>query len=294
MNLVLKKFEQNNIYVLKLECSQIAYHTKYIQSSGDNLMKELKKYITEPKLRSKKWISTAILDEDKVDSSLRYCSAEYWKHNLVNSVRFYDRLNQLPLNAIVVELSPHMIFKKVIDETLNECSYLAPLRKNSNDNLANFLYMLSELYPLGLNPNIEVLYPKVEWPVPRGTQSIGSLIKWDHSKSFTKRIYPEFYNRDTASDYNARIDLNDMLFIKDHCVDGKVFFPATGFLMLAWRRMACSYGRVWDQLTVLFKNVSFKRAVMIKNSTKLAVKYIKNTGISRYNFNLIFKFIKLY
>jgi hypothetical protein len=41
------------------------------------------------------------------------------------------------------------------------------------------------LYNAGVQMNLSNLYPKVSFPVPRGTQMINSMVKWDHSAEWT-------------------------------------------------------------------------------------------------------------
>jgi fatty acid synthase len=141
---------------------------------------------------------------------------------------------------------------------------------------------------LGVNPSIDKLYPKVEWPVARSTQSISSLIKWDHSESYAVKKYPEHHFRSTASDLTFTISqLNsEDRYLFDHSIDGKAIFPATGYLLLAWRRFAASRGRIWSKLPVIFENVAFRRATFLSktDTTKLTVRFLEPTGIDNFEF----------
>ena len=103
----------------------------------------------------------------------------------------------------------------------------------------------------------------MEWPVARGTQSLGSLIKWDHKVCYFVKKYPEFYFPATASDMTFRFSLDDPddQYLRDHCVEERVIFPASGYLMLAWRRLAAQRGQQWNTFPVVFENVQFKRPV---------------------------------
>jgi fatty acid synthase len=145
---------------------------------------------------------------------------------------------------------------------------------------------IGKLYELGVNPSIEKLYPKVEWPVARNTQSISSLIKWDHKENYFIRKYPEFHFRATASDMNISLDISirDDSYLKDHCIDGKVLFPATGYLMLAWRRLASCYGKYWSDLPVVFEDVQIRRPIFLSESekTKITIRLLESTGRSCY------------
>ena len=266
-----------------MESSGIPYHSKYLMSCVEPMTQQITKYIPKPMKRSKKWISTSILESEPKEEILKYASAEYFVNNLISPVYFYDKLKELPSDAIVIEIGPHGVFRKIITETLGTASYLTLIKKDSNDtNLDNILSAIATLYEWGLNPSIENLYPKVEFPVSRNTASIGNLIKWDHSVQYYYRKYPEIFNRSTASDMNFIINmvLTDENFYAGHCIDGNILFPATGYLMLAWRQFAAYLGKTWEQVPVVFENVQFKRAVFLshENKTKLIVRYDKHSG----------------
>ncbi|CAG2108061.1 unnamed protein product, partial [Medioppia subpectinata] len=283
MREIIESLSEKNVFVRQLESSNIAYHSKYIQTSAQPLADAIDKYIPHPKPRSKKWLSTSLLSANPKDERLLYASGAYNAYNLANPVQFYDRLQQLPADAIVLEIGPHSLFGKIVTETLNQCSYVSLIKKDSNDkNMDLFLSGLSTLYELGVNMSVDKLYPKVEWPVPRGTQAINSLIKWDHSLKLPISKYPERYNQSTASDMNVTINcgLMEDAFYLDHCVDGNPIFPGFGYLILAWRKLAASMGNVWYNVPVIFESVQYRRAVFLTegNEVTLTVKYYPLSG----------------
>lgn len=270
------------LFVRELESSDIPYHSEYLLTSANKMTEEIKKYVPNPKPRSKKWMSTAIIDSE-VKDELKTASAEYFVHNLISPVFFYNKLQQLPDNAIVLEIGPHGLFKKIITETLSGSTYLSLIKKDSNNtNLYMFLASIAKLYEIGLNPCVENLYPKVDYPVARNTQSISSLMRWDHQKSYFVRKFPDYHFKGTASDLTETINLTRQLknFLPDHCIDGNILFPATGYLMLAWRHLAALKGRVWNQIPVLFEDVQFRRPVFLSDSetTRLKVKIFEQSG----------------
>ena len=282
MNEFMEALTQNDIFVGQLESSDIPYHCKYLKSCVQPMTDAIKAFIKEPKLRSKKWISTSLTNND-ISDELRYASAEYFVHNLINPVHFYDKLKQLPSDAIVVEIGPHSVFRRIVKETIESVSYNTLIKKDSNDtNLDNLLQTIANLYELGLNPDIEVLYPRVEWPVSRGTQSLSSLIRWDHNKSYPFKQYPQHFSRPTASDMNFRIDFNvtENQYYLDHAVHGKALFPAVGYLVLAWRIHALHLGQNWCETPVIFENIQFIKPLYIKEYSiiNFVVKYSQIKG----------------
>ena len=72
----------------------------------------------------------------------------------------------------------------------------------------------------------------------------------------------------------------DWSFLRDHAVDGRIIFPATGYLMLAWRRFACLKGQPWNKTPVAFENVRFFRPTLLSegNEVKFTVRILDGTG----------------
>ena len=258
------------------------YHSAQLKPVAPILTKLLQKVIPEPKKRSKKWVSTSVQEKDWDTELAQYASAEYYVNNLVKPVLFTSAMTLAPQDAIVIEIAPHALFASLIKRSLNQASYVGLMKRDNNqNNLEMFISALGKMYQLGMNPEIENLYPKVQYPVARGTQSIGSLIKWDHKDSYLVKKYPDYYFRSTASDMHFEFSLDepDDAFIQDHTIEGRPLFPATGYLMLAWRRVAAQRGCQWYELPVVFQNVQFRRAVLFeKGKMKLTVRYIDPTG----------------
>ena len=282
MKKIMDELKAKNVFVFQLESSDIPYHHPFLKTSAKPMAEEIRKHLPNPKIRSKKWISTSILEDEPKEDILNYASAEYFVNNLISPVFFYDKFKTLPSDAIIVEVGPHGVFRKIVSETLESATYLTLIKKDSNDtNLDNFFAAISKLYELGINFSIENLYPKVEFPVSRKTQSIGSLMKWNHSKKYVDKPFPEYHFRTTSSDMNVIINLksNEDNFYCGHSIDGNILFPATGYLMLAWRIYAGSLAKPWNEVPVVWEQVLFKRATFLNedNPTKLKVTYSRKT-----------------
>ena len=283
MKNIMEDLKAKNVFVYQLESSGIPYHNPLLITSAKPMTEEIRKHIPDPKPKSEKWISTSILEDEPKEDILNYASAEYFVNNLISPVFFYDKFKGLPSDAIIVEVGPHGVFRKIVSETLESASYMTLIKKDSNDtNLDNFFAAISMLYELGINPSIENLYPKVEFPVSRGTPSIGSLMRWDHSMSFVDKTFPDYHFRTTSSDMNVVINmkLREENYFSGHCIDGNVLLPATGYLVLAWRIYAASLARPWFDVPVVWEQVQFKRAVFLSedNVTQLKVVYSRKTN----------------
>ncbi|CAG2106773.1 unnamed protein product, partial [Medioppia subpectinata] len=278
---IMKQLKSKGVFVRPLDCDEIPYHSPYVSNGAKAMREAIDRRVPVPKLRSPKWLSTSVLTN--TDGAFKYCDGGYFEYNLVNEVRFHDRLQTLPADAVVLELGPHSVFRQIVAETLPNAAYIALLKKDSNEtNMDMFLSGLAQLYGLGFNMSIDRLYPRVEWPVPRGTPSIASLIQWDHRQQYYVTPFVERYFKSTSADSIVTIGhlrAHDSFYL-EHKVDGRAVVPAAGHLMFMWRRVAASVGKLWTQCPVVFENIHFKRAVYLSDTcdTKLVIKYYPPLG----------------
>lgn len=57
-------------------------------------------------------------------------------------------------------------------------------------------------------------------------------------------------------------------YLVGHCIDGRVLYPATGYLVLAWRTLARSLGMVMEQTAVMFEEVTIHQATILPKKGK--------------------------
>lgn len=146
----------------------------------------------------------------------KFCSPAYHANNLMSPVLFYEGIQKIPDNAIVLEVNFHcLFFNSIYYVSLNFFFKLAPhcllqaiLRRclkptcismglNFNislppakgkpkieSNLEYFKTTLGKMYVNGLNVYTKHLYPAISYPVPTGVPMISSLVKWDHAQTW--------------------------------------------------------------------------------------------------------------
>lgn len=49
----------------------------------------------------------------------------------------------------------------------------------------------------------------------------------------------------------------------DHCIDGRVIFPATGYLCLVWKTLAHALDQNVEQMPVVFEDVTLHQATIL-------------------------------
>jgi fatty acid synthase, animal type len=136
----------------------------------------------------------------------------------------------------------------------------------------------------GHDLDLREIYPKVEFPVSRGTPMIAPLVKWNHSEShfvpyfdpymrFHKRdLTINLYQQKFSSFSGHRIDgkelpnLNINELLKFTFSLGQTILPATGYVELVWETFAMMHGKDYNHFSVSFENIRFHRATILSTS----------------------------
>ena len=108
----------------------------------------------------------------------------------------------------------------------------------------------------------------MEYPVSRGTPGISSFVKWDHSQEWEVPRLEQFGCGGSGSSASCVFEIDASAESEDHylvghMIDGRVLFPATGYLQLAWRALAKLNGHLYEQMPVAFENVHIHRATIL-------------------------------
>lgn len=260
-----KKLEQDNIFVKSVDSSGIAFHSKYVAEAAEVFRFEVEKLIATPKRRSSKWISTSILKSEWNKPLAQFSSYDYYVNNLLSPVLFHQALQHVPKSAIIIEIAPHCSLLAIIRKSLSSSSTIIGLQiSNHANNASYFLANMGKLYNAGAQPQISQLYPPVKYPVSRGTAMISSAIKWDHS---TKWSIPDFSSKSNLEQmYIVNVDLssNEYEHIAGHIIDGKIVFPAAGYITLVWKMLAKKNNSFFENFPLVFKNLEFLRATVME------------------------------
>uniref|UniRef100_A0A4W6DNU3 Fatty acid synthase n=1 Tax=Lates calcarifer TaxID=8187 RepID=A0A4W6DNU3_LATCA len=263
------ELKEQGVFAKEVRSAGVAFHSYYMASIAPTLLAALKKVIKEPRQRSSRWVSTSI-PQSEWDSPLAlYSSADYHVNNLVSPVLFQEGLRLVPDNAVVVEIAPHALLQAILKRSLKHtCSILPLMKRGHTNNLEFFLANIGKIYMNGINVDGNGLCPAVKYPVPAGTPLISPLVHWDHAQTWDVPKVEDFSSgpggSKSATIYN--IDINPESaehYLIGHCIDGRVLYPATGYLLLAWRTFVRSLGAVMEGTPVTFEDVTIHRATIL-------------------------------
>ncbi|GFU38618.1 fatty acid synthase [Nephila pilipes] len=263
-----EKMRSGNIFTKEIACQGYPLHclNMYSYAATEGLWKSLEKIMANPKPRSSRWISSSYKQSEWNNPSSKFADACYFVHNLVSPVLLHQALLQVPENAIFIEIAPHHLPQYVQKGMTHDIEYIRVLEKDT-DSTVSVLSNIGRLYALGQNPDIEKLYPEVQFPVPKNTPMISPLIKWDHSKSW---FVPRWDERLGSSEMIVDVDVgsedSSEKYLLDHCIDGRILYPACGYLLLAWKALAEMVHKDYESLPVVFEDVAIHRATIVSKS----------------------------
>ncbi|XP_017099797.2 fatty acid synthase [Drosophila bipectinata] len=262
MDAAIKSLAAEGIFVREVGSGGYAFHSPYIEGAAPMLRRNLEKLIRDPKQKSPKWLSTSVHEAEWGSEKNNLASAGYFINNLISPVLFHQAVKKIPSNAVIVEIAPHGLFRAILRSLSPQISYVSLMQRGHANNFEFLLSQLGRLYAAGGQPQILKISPSVTYPVSRGTPMLGSQIGWDHSQKWN---YPKFKGGRQAGQLSVELDLakEENTFLAGHTIDGRILFPATGYMTLAWMSLAQQQGLDYLRTPVLFEDVVFHRATIL-------------------------------
>uniref|UniRef100_A0A0N4ZTR7 Fatty acid synthase n=1 Tax=Parastrongyloides trichosuri TaxID=131310 RepID=A0A0N4ZTR7_PARTI len=277
---------KEGVFAKYVDTSGIPFHSPQMLQVKDAMLDAMKQAVTVPKERSSKWISTSIPESEWDTELAKTSSAEYHVNNACSPVLFYSALQKIPANAIVIEIAPHSLLQAILRRNLPKTCTNIGLVSNRADNELEFtLQALGKIYQAGGTILPQKLYTKVSYPVPKGTPMIGSMWKWDHSQD-----WPVVDGRLCATGGGGQVpatasynidpfaqDSKDA-YLLDHCIDGRVLYPFTGHMVLAWKTLCKIKGVDFQTTPVVLENINVFKATILSQPIRLDVVVTPGTG----------------
>lgn len=183
VQIVVEQAQQKQIFAKIINTLNVAAHSKYTDVVMPDLQKNIEQFLTEPKKRSSKWISSCYRIEQWNEPAAQKCSVEYLQNNFKNTVLFKEAMEFVPKNAICIEISSHGLLQALLKRYV-DIPGLSLMKMKHENNINFFLENIGKLYNVGGQPNISELYPKIEYPVSQGTPMLNSAVEWDHRLEF--------------------------------------------------------------------------------------------------------------
>ncbi|XP_013112283.2 fatty acid synthase [Stomoxys calcitrans] len=277
------ELKSKEVFAKEVPCSNIAYHSRYISHMGRHLLKYLQEIIPNPKPRTSKWLSSSVPKMEWGQPGRDLCSAEYHSNNLLNSVLFEETFALLPKDALTIEIAPHGLLQAILKRSMPNGIHIPLTHRGNKNNGLFFISALGKLFNNGITFPVANLYPKVNFPVSRGTPGISSLVRWDHSEDWFVTTYENMKTKSSGErTLSVSLASDDEEFMSGHIIDGKILIPATCYLQYVWETFSLMYhGPSFMDVPVEFEDVKFLRATNMSQNqnVELTVMIHYGTGI---------------
>ncbi|XP_003739693.1 fatty acid synthase [Galendromus occidentalis] len=257
-----------NIFAKEVDVQNVAYHSVQMEKIAPALQAALTNVIPIARARSARWISSSVPHDRWGEPLAKFCSPAYLSNNLVSAVRFKEALEFVPDDAICLEIAPHALLQSILKRGLSlHCETIGLMKKNA-PNLVTFLSALGRLHTLNVDVDVSALYPKLEYPVPRGTPNLSRFVAWEHAEEWRVCKWNEFGSlANSAEDVTTTVDISnqdsEFFYLRGHRIDGRILFPATGYMVMAWKALAKRLEKQWEKMPIVFENLNFHRAVIL-------------------------------
>ena len=267
------QMKSEGVFAKLVDSSDVAFHSPQMRQIAPALKSALDKIIINPKPRSSKWISTSIPEVDWDSSLAKLSSSEYHVNNLCSPVLFQEALEHIPSDALIIEIGPHSLLSAVLKRSLSPSVSIFSLMKKDVDVIEHFYSQLGKLFihGLSLDPLKLVVNPRDEseiYPLPGTTKFISPMVAWDHSAKWNTPKYTDYLMSQSRDFSEFTVNLTNEPQLAGHCIDGRVLYPATGYLFLVWQTLAKSHGL--EKCPVEFQDVEIHRATIL---TEAQVKF---------------------
>lgn len=271
----MNELKRQGIFVRKVNSNNVAFHSPLVKPLADFIHPLFKGIMAEPKKRSKRWISTSIEEKNWNSNLAATCSAEYQLNNFLNTVYFNEACKKIPEDAVVLEIAPHGLFQGILKRALHESCFNIPLGKRESSSPLNFLLSaIGKLYVAGLQPNVNALYPKIQYPVSRGTPSLANFITWNHEKVWDIKIKKEQLK---IRPLEINICKKEHRFIANHRIADRILLPIP---LLLLRTVKAFEPLTKDADILTFENVFIQEwpEITVENPITIQTQVIPGSG----------------
>uniref|UniRef100_A0A3Q2DYF7 Fatty acid synthase n=1 Tax=Cyprinodon variegatus TaxID=28743 RepID=A0A3Q2DYF7_CYPVA len=254
--------KEQGIFAKEVRSAGVAFHSYYMASIAPNLLAALKK--VQP-------VSLCLRASVSVSQSECLSPLSFGPLRVLRQ-------------TFRLMFPPQAILKRSLKQS---CSILPLMKRGHTNNLQFFLSNIGKLYMNGINLDSAGLYPAVSYPVPVGTPMISPMIGWDHSQTWDVPKVEHFSHSSggskSAAIYNIEINPESPdNYLIEHCIDGRFLYPATGYLLLAWRTLVRSQGIVMESTPVRFDDVKIHRATILPKTGSVQLEVHLMPATSRF------------
>ncbi|KAB8238375.1 uncharacterized protein BDW43DRAFT_306237 [Aspergillus alliaceus] len=285
VNELKEELTQKGVFARSLVVKQ-AYHSHHMLPFSAAYLQAMEGYAHSPPTPS----NTTSMVSSVVGRTLRQSMVEpqYWVNNLTSAVRFSDALTETVLDELdqvkidaLVEIGPHPALKGPVRQTLAsldlDIPHVGTLARGADD-FQSLLTTAGQLYSLGYAIDLAKVNDYASHPRQR-VEDLPTY-RWDHGRYWAQtRLATAYLQRgyrhpllgalqpdstDQTKRWRNYLRLKEIPWLAGHKVEGRVIFPAAGYLSLA-AEAACRITDVDSVELLTFQDVHIKAALEIAN-----------------------------
>lgn len=114
------------------------------------------------------------------------------------------------------------------------------------------------------------MQPKVKLPITDDGPLLSPCVQWNHETEWQVPQFEQSGKRCTRNNNETVIlKAEDLSLMKDHKIDGRILFPATGYLEMLWKKYAELIDIEKDSLAVTIRDFHLHHAVIIPDEGDL-------------------------
>ncbi len=252
-----------------VKSSGLAFHSPLMQPAVcQKTFEIMRKIIPKPKMQSPKWIVTSFSPEEQKEPIL--CSAEFHVTSLIKPVYFYEAIQKIPKDAVVIEVGPHSILQAILKSNLSHEKVILPLQDwRQADQSVVFMRAVGECHNIGVDSvNTLSLLQPANYPISPKTPNVSHLVAWDHTEEWFVPKSEDFCAETKLTALSPKRPLApaklNSLPINASCMDFKFHgFSAlrSSYLLLqVWKAAAQLQEKQFTSFPVHFSDVTFDAA----------------------------------
>ncbi|KAI9676095.1 MAG: putative Hybrid PKS-NRPS biosynthetic cluster [Caeruleum heppii] len=284
------------IFARQLQVAQ-AFHSHHMFPLAPAYQKALESHseftAMPPKVRMFSSVTARVADHEKMGAS-------YWTANMTGAVRFSDALTGILLDDldeqnvdVLVEIGPHPALKgptrQVVQSLKLDVPYVASLTRGVPD-YEGLLATAGQLFTLGYPVDLTAVnadhFITDEGSIAQiMTANIPPRLpsySWNHAKYWSEtRFIKEHRLREsrhailgapvpgspaTAPRWRNYLRQSELPWLREHMIDGKVIFPAAGYISMAIEAIARVGSNETDLKCIALRDIAVKSALIVADS----------------------------
>lgn len=102
------------------------------------------------------------------------------------------------------------------------------------------------MYLAGMDLSIANIYPRIQYPVGRGTHSLASLVHWNHTEMWRTGLEDKLHSLFSIIDLQVTLNSEEFRECVGHQLDDDIILPCSFYLVI-WTSIA-SFSKIYQTM----------------------------------------------